>query len=151
MESQVYNAVIEHYKELNAVQRHYDNQLWLVPGLAYAIISVLYGVAYSNTLANRTIKLAVLAMSVVVFFGLLLKVINELAYQSKNSTFMKACRIYLGIDSALEKYVADASQERSKWSIKYEKVNATKYVVFIMCVTQLFILINFIYELCQAI
>jgi len=147
----VEKAIVEHYKELNTLGRHYDKQMWLVPALSYAIISAMYGAAYSASFESPIVKIGILTLALLIYLGLLLKAFNERAYQAKNSVYIKSCRQYLGIDEALKELNDKNELDRTDWSRKYEMWNAHRWVMGVMALTSFALFVNLTVEVRNAI
>jgi hypothetical protein len=85
-------SLIEHYKELNATGRHYDQQFWVIPSASYSLSILLYGIAFSKSLNDPIIKSILLYLVPLITFGFLIQMINERAFSSINKKRLESVR-----------------------------------------------------------
>jgi len=81
-------CLIEQYKVLKLTARHYDYQFWIIPGVNYTVVGLLYGLILGQESRNPILESFLLWVIPVISFAFLLQMLNERAYQKKNKLML---------------------------------------------------------------
>src|SRR5271157_3231584 len=91
------DALLEQYKTLMDVGIHYDQKLWLIPSAAYTVVGILVNAIIALDPKRLDVKAGLLLISSIVFFGFLLQLIKDRAFQLGNQYALNEVKKKLGM------------------------------------------------------
>lgn len=133
------------YKELQALGRHYDQKLWLIPGAAYAASAVLYAIIFKG----ETVLLGRVVLSLlnpVIFLGFLFQFLKDRCFQLENQSILKE----YGDQNSFSGDLNVVEQDR--WYIRFAKkyvvaANYLFYTMFLCLIVHVLVALYFIISL----
>ena len=145
-------ALMKQYSKMMDLGRHYDQKLWLIPGAAYAVSGVILKEILSLDAGQVALKVLLASVSTMIFFGFLMQLIKDRAFQLGNQDALNNVKTKLGMEEANEFSGVQPDNPKDRWFIqltrKWSAANTVIRIMIILLLAQLCLVGYFLCRIC---